>query len=699
MSKSSPQDSKAMTLEEAFQHGVSLYQHQQKTQARNLFEKLLAVSPQSIALLQVLAIMDNEEGHWQTAIDRLDIALTHQPHNTSLLFDKALVLTQQGINHQALIIVDELLAVSPENQQVLTLRQQLTAAIGNRGESRRTAKQKQQLKSQTDSALTADIKDTLELANQMVNTNHTKEAEQLFQAVISVAGDVPQALQGLAKIQLAAEEYALARQTLLRAFDENHPDKDILILLTHSEIKIGEYKVAREYAKKGHSLWPEETFFCRLHIQSLEKEKNWLAAYRIAKKSSVAFPNNPDILFRLATCEFNLLRARHNFTAASIIQCQQHIEKAAMVANDAKKLRLSTYLAEVLWYKGEAKKAKVLLEEYLEKIPDDIDAGFNISFIYRTLNEWEKYYRANELGLSCGRRLQYRGDMPQWHLNRPKDDIVLVMPEQGVGDEILYFHNLNLVLENAKKVYVACDPRLEKILSNAYPQAIMVPIIRIEDEDIHIPETVMNDITSWVAGGSLAAQCYAQYGRHVYQSGYINLPEKTAQYWMDKLNDIRKKHPECLLIGLCWRSGLAAATRNIHYLITDEVSHLIKQFPHAIFINLQYGDCKKEINKIEKRSGIKLQQIDGLDLRDDFEATAAVISGLDLVITAGTAVHRLTTAVGKECHVFFAGTEDADFTSPQPLYCDNEFVYLYPPLLKNKYPMLESIAKQILLRH
>lgn len=139
------------------------------------------------------------------------------------------------------------------------------------------------------------------------------------------------------------------------------------------------------------------------------------------------------MLNRLATASFQLLRARHNFTPAAITACQKHIQQAARVATPENKQRLSTYLAEVLWYKGEANTSKALLEEYIAQHPQDIEAGFNISFVYRTLGEWENYYRANELGITCNRRLQYNGNVPQWNLERPKDDVVLVMPEQAWG--------------------------------------------------------------------------------------------------------------------------------------------------------------------------------------------------------------------------------------------------------------------------
>lgn len=689
------QKNNTLTLNQIFEHGVSLYQHQKKKEARSVFEKLLPLCSDPIPVLQVLAVLDTEDGNDIAALDKIEKALSVSPKNHSLLYDKANLLTKQGKNKEALAIVESLLSLAPENIELLSLQQQLNDAIGLKRQSLRITKQKEKLKSQIPKAFNDEIEKTLHLAHQMVNCGNMTEAKQLFEAVISVGGDLPPALLGLAKLHMSEKKYALARQILQRAIDNEHPNKDVIVLLSHCEIKIEQFKIARNYARLGQKLWPQDVIFYQLLAQTYQREKNWLEAYQAIKKVINSFPDDADLLYRLATSSFNLLRQRHNFTSQSIVECQHYIERAALVASNENKYRLTTYLAELLWYKGEALKAKSLLEDYISHFPEDIEAKFNISFIYRTLELWKDYYRSNEQGLICGRRLKYRGNMPQWDFNRPKDDIVLVMPEQGVGDEILYFHNLDLVLQRAKKVYVACDPRLKTILSLAYPKAIMIPMVRIENEDIHISDEIMNEVTCWIAGGSLAAHCFYHFGKHIYKPAYIRIPNKINAHWLSVLSSIRDKNKKNKLIGICWRSGLTAATRNMHYLASQEVAYLLKQFPDAIFVNLQYGDCQKELNKIEKRSGYKVIQLEGLDLRNDFTATAAVIANLDAVITAGTAVHRLTAAVGTPCHVFFSGTNNSDFSSPKLLNCENEFGYFYPPMLENKYPMLEFLAANV----
>ncbi|WP_232313250.1 tetratricopeptide repeat protein [Enterovibrio coralii] len=529
----------------------------------------------------------------------------------------------------------------------------------------------------------------------MVASNNPEQAKQLFQAVISVAGDVPEALLGLARLHIQEDKHALALQTLSRAEDRSTPNKEIFVLLCHTAIKIEDYRAAREYCQFSIKQWPDEALLCRLMLLTYLKEENWVEAYRRAKEYIRLFPNDADIRYRLANASFNQLKSRHNFTREAILECQRLIESATALANDKSKLDLSRYLAEVLWYKGEAREAKVLLETYMAQYPDDVDSGFNSSFVYRSLEEWDDYYRTNEMGIESGKRLKYRGGIPQWDLNRPKDDVVLVMPEQGVGDELLYLHNLDIVLDNCKKAYVACDPRLEELVQASFPSVHTIPITRSDNQDIQIPESVLDEADAWIAGGSLAALCYREYGRHVFRTGYINTPESAQSHWKGVLNTIREANPGKPLIGICWRSGLAAASRNMHYLVAEETAHLLKQLPDAVFINLQYGECKKELDKMAKLTGTRVLQLDGLDLRDDFTGTASVIAELDAVITAGTAVHRLTTAVGTPCHVYFAGTNESDYATPRQLSDEKEIGYFYPPMMENKYPLIESMATNI----
>src|ERR1700760_1564068 len=81
----------------------------------------------------------------------------------------------------------------------------------------------------------------------------------------------------------------------------------------------------------------------------------------------------------------------------------------------------------------------------------------------------------------------------------------------------------------------------------------------------------------------------------------------------------------------------------------------ILQTPGVSFVNLQYGDCAEEIARAEEMFGITIHQMDGLNLRDDIDGTAALTTALDLVISAPTAAAAIAASVGSQVWFVAAG--------------------------------------------
>ena len=79
------------------------------------------------------------------------------------------------------------------------------------------------------------------------------------------------------------------------------------------------------------------------------------------------------------------------------------------------------------------------------------------------------------------------------------------------------------------------------------------------------------------------------------------------------------------------------------------------RLPASAFINLQYGDCAAEIARAEQKFGIRIHQLEGLDLRDDIDGSAALCAALDLVLSAPTAAAATAASVGAEVWFLTAG--------------------------------------------
>ena len=59
----------------------------------------------------------------------------------------------------------------------------------------------------------------------------------------------------------------------------------------------------------------------------------------------------------------------------------------------------------------------------------------------------------------------------------------------------------------------------------------------------------------------------------------------------------------------------------------------ILNLPNATFVNLQYGDVDNEIQEINKQVQNKILNLKDINMFNDIESMASLISQLDLVLT------------------------------------------------------------------
>ncbi|NUY56273.1 tetratricopeptide repeat protein [Salinivibrio sp. EAGSL] len=249
-----------MTLDDAFQLGIRLYQDGNKVDARQVFEQILSQAPDTVPVRQVLAVLDAEQGQYRQAMTHLEHALALAPDDHSLLFDKAQLLTQQGHNKAALDIVDALFAAAPTNQDILSLREQLTAKLGLQGESRRTHALRDELHQIKNQGLAEEINKTMALAANLMKDGHTAQSEQLYQTILTLEPDYPPALMALAQHALDEQEYGKAQQLLLRGNDKAQSHQVWQLLLVRAESGLGAYTSARQRCLQAHKQTQDPAF-------------------------------------------------------------------------------------------------------------------------------------------------------------------------------------------------------------------------------------------------------------------------------------------------------------------------------------------------------------------------------------------------------------------------------------------------------
>lgn len=303
---------------------------------------------------------------------------------------------------------------------------------------------------------------------------------------------------------------------------------------------------------------------------------------------------------------------------------------------------------------GDNYKSIELLEDIITKIDKNkCDSGsinqikYRLSFDYLSIGKlkegWLNYDYGFDLNIEANSRRNPTRTFkkPRWDGNFVAGKKLLVWREQGIGDEIMFYTCLPDLINTGIEVIVECEERLVGVLSRSFPQFL----IRKENFTYYNSENNFNEDYDYnIPVGSLMRYFRDDINKFPSNSSIFKIDENLAKFHEHNLinkNAIKKR------IGICWRSGLLDMERNKNYLVIEELIPILKD-DRFDFINLQYGDCEEEILKIEESLNIKIIRWSELDLKNDIDSVLALISRLDLVITAGTAVSPMAASIGKQ---------------------------------------------------
>lgn len=227
--------------------------------------------------------------------------------------------------------------------------------------------------------------------------------------------------------------------------------------------------------------------------------------------------------------------------------------------------------------------------------------------------------------------------MQRWD-GKPLDaGALLVLAEQGVGDELLFASCLPDVLERTDRVTLFCEPRLASLFQRSFPAVSVVPVQRGGGirREIERP-----DCTHYIEAGSLPGLLRRSVGDFPDTPAYLLSDPARRAYWRKWLAGLGRE-PR---IGLCWRSGLRNGVRARHYASLADFAPLFA-LPGIRWVSVQYDDCAEELAAVRQRFSVEISE-PPFDQRTELDEAAALLAGLDLVITAATAVGELAGALG-----------------------------------------------------
>ncbi|UUX49472.1 tetratricopeptide repeat protein [Nisaea acidiphila] len=236
--------------------------------------------------------------------------------------------------------------------------------------------------------------------------------------------------------------------------------------------------------------------------------------------------------------------------------------------------------------------------------------------------------------------------LPRWNGEQFADRHLLVVSEQGLGDEIRLAALLPEVAERVGRLTVECDPRLIPLFRRSFPGL-----------DIHAFSRVKRGGHGHYSYGWLPERdgpdCYIELGSlaHILdrplapprnRNSYLKPDPERARALAARLRDTSDG---CPLVGISWASGARHFGRGTNYPPLRAWNNLLN-LPDVRFVSLQYGEAGDDLRSLSELAGRQILRFPDLDLRNDLETLAALASSLDLVLSVGNATAALSGAVG-----------------------------------------------------
>jgi tetratricopeptide (TPR) repeat protein len=270
--------------------------------------------------------------------------------------------------------------------------------------------------------------------------------------------------------------------------------------------------------------------------------------------------------------------------------------------------------------------AEASCREALRLKPDDPEAHANLSFVLLLAGRLKEGWQEYEWRLKTKPYKRADGfSAPLWSGETIGNRVILLHAEQGLGDTLQFCRYVPLIATSARTVLVV-QPPLVRLLSRLPGiTEIIARGKKLPSYDLHCSLLSVPHLVSTTLDTIPAA------------TPYLAADPALAANWRERLAGLPG-----LRVGLVWAGGKMLEGDSRRSITLDSMAPLA-QASGVSFISLQKGEPAAQAANPPA----------AMDLHDftadlhDFADTAALVDGLDLVISVDTAVAHLAGALGK----------------------------------------------------
>ena len=289
----------------------------------------------------------------------------------------------------------------------------------------------------------------------------------------------------------------------------------------------------------------------------------------------------------------------------------------------------------VLRESGDPAGAIPFLQRSIQLAPEHPTAQFNLAVAYLLSGDyargWPQYESRWRYEHLAGQLPNY--DQPRWTGQDLQGRTVLVLGEQGHGDNIQFVRFVGDLAGRGARVLVAVNESLIPLFQG-------IPQIA----ELFAPNQALPEFDYWTPIMSIPGLIGNTLENLSHVQSYLRADEGLARAWQQRLGPKTR-----LRVGFCW-SGRRDTWINRHKgMPFADMLALIKRNPGYEWINLQC-DCTEEEERELVRAGVTAYP----GAIATFADSAALIHHLDVVLAVDTAVAHLSGALGRPVWVMLS---------------------------------------------
>ena len=620
-----------MKLELVLAQAINEFQNGNIQNAKKGFSKILSRIPQHVGSMNYLALIYNYEKKYVEAEKMYKKILLIDQNYAETYFNYSLVLKSLGKYTAALSALEKAIQIAGISEEFELLYASLQSLIGKNEEALVTYHNILQRNPNSVYGLYGKAKILL-------NDFLLEDAKDCFEQCVKLNPSFYEGWIGLGEVYFSQSKYDVGHSFFCKASTLNETQHIAFKGIAKSCTKLNRQNEALDYYNKALKLNNEDEDTYILFINDLIEFKNIEAAENIANKAIEIFPHSSELYSCLGY--IHLCKYEYDLANKSILKSLKiKPDNISGLINMGAYYSMLDKPQDSLHYYSQA--YSLLNKNDVKRIET---IRFFMSFNLFKCQKMKIAYEYYDLGLSHNlmdhtfRHPKRQFFCPQWKGQTLHDQKLLIWGEQGIGDQIYFLSCLPDLIKICSLVIVEIDKRLIDVLQRSFP---MVEVRNENYDSANNNISTLKDYDFHIPMGSL--MCYLRPTLESYTASqpYAVVNSTFKSEFKNRLSNYQNN----LIVGICWKSGLVDKFRSMHYFTVDELGPLF-QLKNITFVNLQYSDFREDLSFVKNNFGSEILTWDDLDLKNDLDHVFALISNLDCVISAPTAVQSMAAATG-----------------------------------------------------